>query len=319
MRYLPPLVALRAFDAVGRTGTLKAAARELRVTPAAIGHQIRLLEAFVGVELFAREAGGLSLTIAGANFYQNVSRAFDLVSEAAAKTIVKQEQPVRIHSLPSFASLWLAPRLEGFYRRHPGIDVEIKTVGYLDYPVDLLNLDADFAIRFGSNPDLWPDVRVEKLVQEVLVPVCSAKVLRDRPIDRPVDLVAHTLLQVPRLREGWREWFAAMKVSDHEALRAIANGPRFDTIQMAVTTAIEGLGVAIASRPLVEKYIADGALVAPLALGLVSYNAYWLLSGPGHSMSPQAKKFRAWILAELDTAAAVGTGRSIGVASGHAI
>jgi LysR family glycine cleavage system transcriptional activator len=301
MRRLPPLTALRVFEAVGRAGNVRAAAQELNVTPAAISHQIRLLEEHIGADLFVRASRGLVLTPAGAQFYQHVSEAFDRLVEAARKIPGARAQTVRVHSLPSFASCWLVPRLARFYAAHPGIEVEISTVGDLAPPLDLTALGVDLAIRVGVSATQWPGVRSEELVHEQMFPVCAPELLKSaRPLRTPRDMAGHTLLQVSRRAEGWPEWFAAaraqgMSFSDLDP----DHGPKFDTIQMAITAAVEGMGIAMGRLPLVEDYLESGALVEPFSLRVTSRNAYWLLSANTAPLTEAAAVFRGWMRAEL--------------------
>ncbi len=306
MRRLPPLTALRVFEAVGRAGNVRAAAQELNVTPAAVSHQIRLLEEHIGAELFNRTGRGLILTQAGTQFFRHVSDAFDHLTDAASRIGVSRAQVVKVHSLPSFASCWLVPRLGKFYVHHPGIDVEIATVGDPGQPPDLAALEADFAIRVGISEGNWPGVRVEKLVHEEMFPVCSPDLLAgDIPLRTPNDLAAHTLLRVSRRAEGWPEWLSAAR--EHGlTIDGIDpdHGPKFDTIQLAITAAVEGMGVAMGRMPLIEDYLRSGALVAPIALRVTSRNAYWLLSAANAPLSHAAETFRAWMCSELGLAPA---------------
>jgi LysR family glycine cleavage system transcriptional activator len=295
------LTALRVFEAVGRAGNVRAAAQELNVTPAAISHQIRLLEEHLGADLFVRASRGLVLTPAGAQFYQHVSEAFDHLVEAARKIPGARAQTVRVHSLPSFASCWLVPRLARFYSAHSGIDVEISTVGDLAPPLDLTALGVDLAIRVGVNPAQWTGVHSEKLVHEQMFPVCAPELLRGtNPLRTPGDMAGHTLLQVSRRAEGWPEWFAAARAAGLPCCDLDPDrGPKFDTIQMAITAAMEGMGIAMGRLPLVEDYLGSGALVEPFSLRVTSRNAYWLLSANSLQLSDAAVTFRAWMRAEL--------------------
>jgi LysR family glycine cleavage system transcriptional activator len=302
MRRLPPLTALRVFEAVGRAGNVRAAAKELNVTPAAVSHQIRLLEDHVGAELFIRGGRGLVLTRAGSQFYQHVSDAFDHLVEAARNIPGARAQTVRVHSLPSFASCWLVPRLARFYAANPGIDVEISTVGDLGQPLDLNALGVDFAIRVGISENQWSGVRSEKLVHEQMFPVCAPALLQgNNPLRAPSDMARYTLLQVSRRAEGWPEWFAAAHAHGLPCRELDPDhGPKFDTIQMAITAAIEGMGIAMGRLPLVEDHLESGALVEPFALRVTSRNAYWLLSAGQVPLSEGAATFRAWMRGELD-------------------
>jgi LysR family glycine cleavage system transcriptional activator len=302
MRRLPPLTALRVFEAVGRAGNVRAAAQELNVTPAAVSHQIRLLEEHVGADLFSRGSRGLVLTQAGAQFYQHVSEAFDHLVEAARKIPGARAQTVRVHSLPSFASCWLVPRLARFYARNRGIDVEISTVGDLAQPLDLTGLGVDFAIRVGVSDSQWTGVRVEKLVHEQMFPVCAPDLLQNAdPLRAPIDMARHTLLQVSRRAEGWPEWFAAARANGLPCCELDPDhGPKFDTIQMAITAAVEGMGIAMGRLPLIENYLESGALVEPFSLRVTSRNAYWLLSASHVPLTEGAATFRAWMRSELN-------------------
>ncbi|HEV2651889.1 MAG TPA: LysR substrate-binding domain-containing protein [Rhizomicrobium sp.] len=302
MRRLPPLTALRVFEAVGRAGNVRFAAQELNVTPAAVSHQIRLLEEHFGTELFIRSGRGLILTQAGTQFLHHVSEAFDRLADAVRKIPGSRAQTVRVHSLPSFASCWLVPRLAKFYAAHPGIDVEITTVGDLAQPPDLANLDVDFAVRVGLNENQWAGVHVEKLVHEQMFPVCAPEVMQGvPPLKLPRDMSGHALLQVSRRSEGWPEWLAAAKANGMECCEIDPDhGPKFDTIQMTFTAAVEGMGIAMGRLPIVEDYLASGALVEPFALRVTSRNAYWLLSASNTPLSQGAATFRAWMRRELD-------------------
>jgi LysR family glycine cleavage system transcriptional activator len=303
MRRLPPLTALRVFEAVGRAGNVRAAAQELNVTPAAVSHQIRLLEEHVGAELFSRGSRGLSLTQAGTQFYHDVSDAFDRLAGAVRRIHGARAQTVRVHSLPSFASCWLVPRLAKFYGEHPGIDVEITTIGDPAQPLDLAGLEADFAIRVGTSAHAWAGagVRCEKLVHEEMFPVCAPEFAAASALNAPRDLAGHTLLHVSRRAEGWPEWLAVAKAQGLEICEIDPHhGPKFDTIQLTFTAAAEGMGVAMGRLPLVEDYLRSGVLIEPFApLRVASQNAYWLLSPAASPLSEGAAKLRAWLRAEL--------------------
>jgi LysR family glycine cleavage system transcriptional activator len=301
MRRLPPLTALRVFEAVGRAGSVKDAATELNVTPAAISHQIRLLEDHVGTELFVRSAKGLVQTQAGREFQRSVAEAFDLIAESARRIGPGRSQSVRIHSLPSFASCWLVARLSKFYLAHPGIDVEITTVGDPGLPPDLEMLEADLAIRVGTSAAAWPELTAEPLVHEEMFPVCAPSLVANaQGLTDPSDLARYPLLLVSRRAEGWPEWLGAARAAGFNIANIdTEHGPRFDTIQLAITAAAEGMGVAIGRLPLVEDFLTEGKLVAPFALRVTSKNVYWLLSSRSRPLSNAAQIFREWLLAEL--------------------
>jgi LysR family glycine cleavage system transcriptional activator len=304
MRRLPPLTALRVFEAVGRCGSVRTAANELSVTPAAISHQIRLLEEHLGVELFARTSRGLQLTLAGGQYFRSVNDVFDQLIESGRELAEASGLALRVHSLPSFASCWLVPRIGKFYAAHPGIEVEVTTVGDPGQPADLTALEADLAIRVGLHADQWPGLTVEKLVHEEMFPVCAPDLEEVcGPLKVPADLAHHTLLHVSRRAEGWPEWLAeARGAAQLDCSVDISHGPKFDTIQLALTAAVEGVGVTIGRLPLVRDFLDSGALIQPFALSVTSRNAYFLLSAANRPLSPAAKAFRTWLRAELGLA-----------------
>ncbi|HEX2591286.1 MAG TPA: LysR substrate-binding domain-containing protein [Rhizomicrobium sp.] len=208
---------------------------------------------------------------------------------------------MRVHSLPSFASCWLVPRLARFFAANPKIEVEITSVGDPARPPDLAGLGVDFAIRVGISEHGWPDAKVEKLVHEDMFPVCAPDLLKGPvPLQSPRDLSRHTLMHVSRRAEGWPEWLAAAKAQGLADCDIDPNrGPKFDTIQMSITAATQGIGVAMGRLPLVEDYLKSGSLIAPFPLRVKSRNAYWLLSAPNAPLSKEAATFRDWLKHEL--------------------
>jgi len=301
MRRLPPLTALKAFEALGRLENVKSAADELNVTPAAVTHQIRQLEEHLRVELFTRSSKGMTLSKDGHAFFLVVTEAFELLHDGARKVEGGGRYTLNVNSLPSFASCWLVPRLPRFYAANPGIELEINTVGNPGQPVDFAHLGADIAIRVGPTAEAWPGLAVEKLVHEQMFPVCAPKLLNGPDALRdPADLARHPLLIVSRRPEGWPEWLAAAERTFGGTSQIDANhGLRFDTIQMATAAAVEGLGVVIGRTPLIDDYLESGVLVAPFKLEVRSKAAYWLVGHKGTVNSRPVQLFRAWLRLEL--------------------
>lgn len=302
---LPPLTALRAFEAVGRLGNVREAADELNVTPAAVSHQIRTLEDHLGVELFVRGARGLQLTEPGAEFLAAATEAFrtlhDGVERLARRSCVER---LVVNSLPSFAANFLVPRLAQFHREHPTIELEINTGGRFGEVVDLRGLGADIAVRAGLDKGAFPGLLAERLVPEVMFPVCTPSV-RDgpSPVRTPDDLVNQTLIIVSRTPEGWPEWIEHARTLGWrmEGLDP-HHGLRFDTIQLATTAALQGMGVVIGRRPLIDNFLASGVLVAPFDIEVTSKIAYWLVYSPAMAGAPRLQAFRSWLRAELGLA-----------------
>ena len=307
MRRLPPLTALRAFEAVGRLGNVREAADELNVTPAAVSHQIRALEEHLEVELFSRTARNLQLTRSGADFLASVSAAFDLLKEGAERLSSETgRHRLVVNSLPSFASNFLVPRLLQFHQAHPEIEMEINTVGKFGDPLELKSLGADIAIRAGLHEGAWPGMVAERLVPEQMFPVCAPSLLQGgASLNAPAELANHTLLIVSRTPEGWPDWLDAARARGWDVDGVDPHhGLRFDTIQLAMTAAIEGLGVVIGRRPLVDAYLDSGLLIAPFDLSVTSKLAYWLVYPPRMAQTERLRAFRDWLFAELRLPAA---------------
>ncbi len=198
---LPPLNALRVFDAAARHLSFTKAAEELFVTQAAVSHQIKSLEDFLGLKLFRRRNRSLLLTEEGQSYYLDIKEIFSSINEATRKLQARSAKGALTVSLPpSFAIQWLVPRLSGFNSAYPGIDVRIQAV---DREEDKLADDVDVAIFYGRGN--WPGLRAERLYAEYLLPVCSPSLLTgDHPLKTAEDLAYHTLLHdVSR-----RDWLA---------------------------------------------------------------------------------------------------------------
>jgi LysR family glycine cleavage system transcriptional activator len=302
MRRLPPLTALRAFVAFGHEGNIRKASEQLNVTPAAVHHQIRQLEKHLGVELVLATGGGAVLTKAGREFHHHVAEAFDRIF--AAVRLVEGQTPekiIRVHSLPSFASCWLVPRLTDFYAHNPGIEVEVNTVGDLGFPTGLIRSTADVAIRVGADDHAWPGLVAEKLAHEDMFPACAPHLLTGpNALRTPADLAHHTLLIVSRRPEGWPEWLSAANAAGaHIGNIDPDRGLKFDTIQLATTAAVEGIGVAIGRTPLVDHYLETGLLVEPFKLRVTSKNAYWLVYQKDAIASEPIRLFCYWLFRAL--------------------
>ena len=221
-RPLPPLNALRAFESAGRHLSFTKAAAELNVTPAAISHQVKALEALLEVPLFRRLTRALRLTDAGQAALPTISQGFDKLAQGVEQMRAHSESGVLTISVsPSFGAMWLVPRLEHFRGRHP--DIEIRIDG-TDRRVDLARDDADVALRYG--PGGYRGVRVDRLFGQVNTPVCSPALLSgEHPLGQPDDLRHHTLLHIDwkDAEASWRMWLLAAGLHDIEPTR----GPHF--------------------------------------------------------------------------------------------
>ncbi len=293
---LPPLNALRAFEAAGRHLSLSRAADELHVTPAAVSHQIKALEEYLGVPLFRRVNRGLLLTDAGQACLPGLRDGFASLAQAVESA--RRQKPNRgltVSVAPSFGAKWLVPRLDRFTAAHPDIDVRLDASTRL---VDPLQEDIDVCIRYG--PGNYPGMHVECLLAEEVGPVCSPSLLEGpNPLKTPNDLCNHVLLHFDApagddSMPDWKMWLAAAGVKDCDASR----GPRFTMASMAVQVAVAGQGVALAGSVLVADDVAAGRLVKPFELTFPARFSYYIVCPPAIAEQPRVVAFRAWLHAE---------------------
>lgn len=299
-RRLPPLNALRAFEASARHGSFTRAAGELFVTPAAVSHQVKALEDFLGLELFRRERNGLQLTDSGRAYLPGVREAFDRLIEAMDElAAVGQHGVLTVSVAPSFAAKWLVPRLDGFQAAHPEIDVRISaSMGLVDFSVG----DVDLAIRYGAG--VYPDLESELLIRDTVYPVCSPDLLDcENPLVGPQMLRAHTLLHddSPDGDDScptWPMWVKAAGISGIDAQR----GPRFNQASLVLEAAILGRGVALAKSTLADADIASGRLVKPFDLSLPVRFAYYMVHPRAKALLPKVRLFKDWLRTQVPAA-----------------
>jgi LysR family transcriptional regulator, glycine cleavage system transcriptional activator len=285
-RHLPPLNALRAFEAAARCLSFTRAAVELSVTQAAISHQVKALEERVGQKLFRRAGRGLVLTDAGQTYLAEVGGAFDRIDQATARLVAAgRGGGLKASVQPSFAAKWLIPRLGRFRALYPDIDLLISADGAL---VDFSRGDFDLAIRSGDGR--WPGVRAERIAGERLIVVCSPRLAG---LTRPDDLRHHTLLH-DQPREAWPLWLAAAGLHGLDPRR----GPAFSNATLVIQAAIEGQGVAVVGETLAAPDLAAGRLIRPFDLALAGPYAYWLVRPGVGADRPAVAAFRDWLLAE---------------------
>lgn len=286
-RLLPSLTALRTFEAVARSMSFTDAAAELNVTQSAASRQVRALEGYVGLPLFARGKRGLVLTDEGHAYAGAVKDALDQVELATLQVMANERGGgvLTVGTLPTFATRWLIPRLGDFTRAHPRITVNIVSG---DGPVALASGE-DVALRFGDGS--WPDHEAYRLgLAEEMVVVCSAEVAAG--IASPQDLRAHVLLRHFTRPGAWPQWLAAAGMADVDP-----GGPSFEHFFMVIQAAVAGLGVALLPRFLIEEELRSGALVAPLAPSTIYDGGYYLLCPRGRAELPKIRAFRDWLLA----------------------
>lgn len=291
-RRLPPLNALRAFEAAARHLSFTKAAEELGITPSAISHQIRGLEAHLGVRFFRRASRSLMLTDEGQSYLPALRDAFDGIHAATSRLAARTATgPLTVSLLSSFAVRWLIPRLRRFQVSQPEIEVRLSTAAR---PVDFRREDIDCAIRHGRGQ--WPGLAADLLLAEDLFPVCSPKLLEgSHPLKAPHDLAHHSLFHIAMRRDDWRVWLNAVGIADIDPER----GPVFENSDLALRAAAEGLGVAIASSALVEDDLEKGRLVAPFDVRLPTDSGYYFVVPEDRRGQPKIAAFRAWLLEEV--------------------
>jgi LysR family glycine cleavage system transcriptional activator len=291
---LPSLNGLRAFEAAARHLSFTAAATELNVTQTAISHQIRRLEAELGIRLFVRQNRSLTLTAEAREYLPGIRAAFNDLRLATDRLLRKDgDRVLTVSTLASFAAKWLLPRLSSFQQAHPEIDVRITSSTSL---VDFRRDDVDAAIRYGRGH--WSGVRADWLTADELFPVCSPELLKgDRPLQSPKDLAHHTLLHTTAAYDDdWRLWLTAAGLPPDISKQ---RGLSFDLILMTVQAAIDGLGVALGRTSYVEGDIAKGRLVVPFKIALPADAGFYLVSPQARAESPKLAAFRKWLLASV--------------------
>jgi len=290
MRRLPPLNALRAFEAAARHLSFTKAAGELNVTQAAVSHQIRALEDWLGMPLFKRQNRALLLTDAGQAYLPAMREAFDLMHHATAKLHERDRSgALNVSTFTSFAAKWLMPRLGRFTSVHP--DIEIR-LGINDSLLDFATDEVDVGVRYGRGN--WKGVHIDLLMTEEVFVVCSPKLLEgERALRDPSDLRHHTLLH-DDLPEDWGTWLDAAGVDD--AVKVRARGDLvFNHSEMVLQAAVEGLGVALGRSALVADDLAAGRLVKPFDLQLPTQSAYYVVHSENAGDRPKIKAFREWL------------------------
>jgi LysR family transcriptional regulator, glycine cleavage system transcriptional activator len=290
-RRLPPLNALRAFEAAARHGGFARAADELAVTPAAVSQQVRLLEADLDVTLFHRLPRGLVLTEAGRGALPDLSDAFAGLARAVEEMRGGSPAgPLVVSVLPSFAHRWLGPRLPGFAAAHPEVELTVRAEARA---VDFARDPVDVGVRYGRG--VYPGLHVRLLLTEEVFPVCTpALAVGPPPLRRLEDLRHHVLLHERGSPEPSMDWATWLREAGVEGAGA-ARGPGFTDDAMLVEAAVRGMGVALGRSALVADELAAGRLVRPLALARPAECAYYAVTREGRERHPRVRAFLGWL------------------------
>lgn len=290
---LPPLNAIRVFEAIGRTGSVKAAAEELFVTPGAASRQLAKLEESLQVPLFKRSHRQIALTPAGQRYFETVSEVLIQLSDATDEIKTsKGRRPLHIWCPMTFGQRWLVPRLQAFRAQHPDRDVIFTTsLG----PIDRNSTTTDVAIRIGRGS--WPGCVSHRLMPIRLTPVCSPALIEQvGPFRSTRDLLRATLLQSSARPAYWRLWLEAAGAKEIDPDRGIT----FESVSLAYQMAISGAGVAMGQGVLVAEDLRSGRLVAPFPLVADSMDAFYLIYPNRLSHDPFVCQFRDWVLGEAN-------------------
>jgi LysR family transcriptional regulator, glycine cleavage system transcriptional activator len=294
--HLPPLGALRAFEAAARHMSFSRAAAELHVTPAAVSHQIHTLEQDLGVKLFHRLNRSIELTASAQVLLPGLSEAFAGIQSSVVRLRAHNDTgTLTVTASPSFAAKWLVLRLHRFQEQCPQIDVRISAT---DDVVDLGKGDFDLAIRYGTGN--YPGLAVELLLKNEVFPACSPQLLAaGPPLRTPQDLSAHALIHDQAIERDplvptWPMWLKAAGVKDVPA----TSGLRFNNIHLALDAAIAGHGVVLAYSAIAAADLAAGRLVRLFSLALPDQFAYYIVTASGALERPKVKAFRNWLRRE---------------------
>jgi LysR family glycine cleavage system transcriptional activator len=308
---LPPLNALRVFEAAARHLSFKEAANELHITQAAVSHQVKSLEEYLGVDLFRRSGRGVQLTEAARACLPKLREGFDAL--AAAVELIRErggEAELVITAPPVFTARWLMPRLADFSQREPKIELRVfassKMVdaGALDSTaligdLDLRTESSEVQIHLGAGH--YPGHRADRLFGVAMAAVASPALVKNEPgMKTPADLAHHTLLHDDAMEivaggNAWQKWLEAAGVAERvEASR----GPRFSSNILSLEAASQKLGVALALRPLVDADLASGRLCAPFDIEVKAQSAYYLVCPEVIADRPAVAAFRKWLLAQ---------------------
>jgi DNA-binding transcriptional LysR family regulator len=287
MAFLPPITNLSAFEAVARRRSFALAAAELHLTASAISHQVARLESQLGVRLFERSAHGVRLSAAGERYLARVGGALAAITAATDDLRQGVSNSLYLHCAPSFASLWLMPRLSDFAQSHPDISLNLSAAHTQS---DFALGQADIDIRYGVAQ--WPDLEVEPLFEESVVPLASPAFIQRHRLKRPEHLLEVPLIQSNVSVVQWSDWFG--QFTDKRAPERFAL--RFDRAQMSLDAATQGLGVALESATIAGRHLAERKLRPVFGLErAVRVKAHFAVYPARHAKRPAVAAFLKWL------------------------
>ena len=288
--HLPPLAALRTFEAAARHQNFSRASEELHITHSAISHQMKALERELGVTLFHRRSRGVELTEPGRLLATIMREVLDRIARGVAELRTRPHRALTVSMLPAFATHWLIPRLSDFNRRHPDIDINVRAGQAL---ANFSSEDVDLAVRYGGGK--WPGLVAVQLAREDVFPVCSPQFNGGRLPKTLAELAKARLLHTPL--QPWDEWFHALGMSVTPSRR----GMTFSETDLLLHAAIDGLGIALSRRILAQPELDSGRLVRPVRHSVRADRAYFIVYPQAIEPSPRLLIFRDWLLEQART------------------
>jgi LysR family transcriptional regulator, glycine cleavage system transcriptional activator len=290
LRRLPPLNALKAFEAAARHESFTRAAEELCVTLGAVSHQVKALEAELGIKLFNRQRQRLVITEGGREYLTVLRDAFDRIAVGTERLVQRQSAGVlTVSTSPDFAAKWLVHRLGRFAEAHPSIDLRVSATMH---HVDFAREEIDLAVRHGDGN--WTGLDVVRLCSEELFAVCSPKLLSGRNrVRKPADLLKFPLLHLDD-RKDWAKWLDASGLP----IAGVSHGPVLNRASMVIDAVVDRHGIGLARTTLAAWDLINGRLVRPFAQALRLSKTYWIVSPQATSMLPKIRACRDWLLAE---------------------
>jgi LysR family glycine cleavage system transcriptional activator len=287
-RTLPPLNALRAFEAAGRLGSFKEAAAELHVTHGAVSQHVRALEEWLGASLFERHNRRVALTPAAKAYLAEIGPLFEQLSQATARYGFPEtvSRTLSVNAPATFTLRWLVPRLAKFRAAHPGVDVKVETS---NESLESLREIYDVVVRGG--PDTFYGYSMRPFLSEERIPVCSPALLQRLPLRTPDDLRQHTLLHTSSLPRVWPDWLASARIPALSPAAALT----FDHFYLTLQAAIDGIGIAMGPTALVADDLAAGRLVTPFAGPRLPSRSYCTYVADGKSADELVVLFRSWL------------------------
>jgi len=291
---IPPLPALQAFEAIARRKSFALAASELNLTPSAVSHQVARLEDLLGVRLFDRSGRQVALTDAGREYMGRVSLALEAISAATDQARKGVRNRLYVHCSPSFASLWLMPRIARFAQRFPKTSLMLSASHVpSDFQLGLVDLD----IRYGM-PN-WPNLEVEPIFTERVLPLASPEFIRTHALHQPADLLRVPLIQSSVNVAQWPEWFSRYDPAQRPERMAL----RFDRAMMSLDAAMQSLGVALESSTLGHALISSGRLQPVFGEQMsLEVQGHFLVYPARHASRPEVRHFIDWLREEAQPA-----------------